>query len=55
MVLQGKRRIIGVENVVDEEDYNQFDALPPFGEDIDLGFMKDTDEPPYVHHDYNKG
>ena len=30
MVLQGKRRIIGVENAVDEEDYNQFDALPPF-------------------------
>ena len=55
VVLQGKRRIVGVENVVDEEDYNQFDVLPPFGEDIDLGLMEDTDEPPYVRRDQNEG
>ena len=28
VVLQGKRRIVGVENVVDEEEYNQFDEYP---------------------------
>ena len=55
MVLQGKRRIVGVENVVDEEDYNQFDALPPFGEDLNLGPMEDTDKPPYVRRDHNEG
>ena len=54
VVLQGKR-IVGVENVVGEEDYNQFDAPPPFGEDVDLGPMEDTDEPPYVCHDHNEG
>jgi hypothetical protein len=32
IVLQGKRKIIDVEDVVYEEEYNQFDALPPFGE-----------------------
>jgi hypothetical protein len=28
IVLQGKRKIIGVEDVVNKEEYNQFDALP---------------------------
>jgi hypothetical protein len=32
IILQGKRKIVGVEDVVDKEEYNQFDALPPFGE-----------------------
>ena len=27
VVLHGKRRIVGVENIVDEEEYNQFDEL----------------------------
>jgi hypothetical protein len=26
-----KKRIVGVENVVDEDEYNQFDELPPIG------------------------
>ncbi|XP_076909133.1 uncharacterized protein LOC143566274 [Bidens hawaiensis] len=30
IVLQGKRRILGVDDVNDEEEYNQFDELPPF-------------------------
>ncbi|KAL4582382.1 hypothetical protein LXL04_006929 [Taraxacum kok-saghyz] len=30
VVLQGKRRILGVDNVVDEEEYDHFDDLPPF-------------------------
>jgi hypothetical protein len=28
-VIHGKRRLVGVENVVDEHEYNQFDELPP--------------------------
>ncbi|XP_076925790.1 uncharacterized protein LOC143588750, partial [Bidens hawaiensis] len=35
VVLQGKRRILGVDNVVDEEEYDQFDDLPPFSVGID--------------------
>ena len=30
IVLPGKRRIIGVHNAVDEEEFNQFDEIPPF-------------------------
>ncbi|KAL4582804.1 hypothetical protein LXL04_007364 [Taraxacum kok-saghyz] len=30
IVMHSKRRILGVDNVVDEEEYNQFDELPPF-------------------------
>ena len=31
VVMFGKRRILGVENVVDEEEYNQFDDFPTVG------------------------
>ena len=31
VVMFGKRRILGVENVVDEEEYNLFDDLPTVG------------------------
>jgi hypothetical protein len=30
-VIHGKRRIVGVENVVDEHEYNQFDEFPLIG------------------------
>jgi hypothetical protein len=30
VVIPGKRRIIGVENVIDEEKFDQFDEIPPF-------------------------
>ncbi|KAL4575729.1 hypothetical protein LXL04_011813 [Taraxacum kok-saghyz] len=35
VVLQGKRRILGVDNVVDEEEYDHFDDLPPFSVGIE--------------------
>jgi Domain of unknown function (DUF4218)/Domain of unknown function (DUF4216) len=55
VVLQGKRKIVGVENVVDEEDYNQFNDLPPFGENVELGIMEDGDEATYVRQDHKEG
>jgi len=30
IVLHGKRRIVGIEDVVDEEEYDHFDEIPPF-------------------------
>jgi hypothetical protein len=54
IILQGKRKIIGVEDVVDEEEYNQFDALPPFNDDITTPTIDDTEEPTYIHRDHNK-
>jgi hypothetical protein len=52
IVLQGKRKIVGVEYDVDEEEYNQFDALPPFGKDITFPIIDDTEEPTYICHDH---
>jgi hypothetical protein len=37
-----KRKIVGVEDVVDEEEYNQFDAQPPFDEDITIPTLLQT-------------
>jgi hypothetical protein len=54
IVLQGKRKIVGVEDVGDEEEYNQFDALPPFGEDITIPAIDDTEEPTYIRHDHDE-
>ncbi|XP_076924735.1 uncharacterized protein LOC143587292 [Bidens hawaiensis] len=36
IVLQGKRCILGVDNVVDEEEYDHFDDLPPFSLGVQL-------------------
>ena len=30
VVIPGKKRIVGVENVVEDEEYNQFDEIPSF-------------------------
>jgi hypothetical protein len=54
IVLQGKREIVAFEDVVDEEEYNQFDALPPFDEDITIPTIDDTDEPMYIDHDHDE-
>ena len=35
VVVQGKRCIVGVEDVVDEEDFDQFDDTPP----LSIGFQ----------------
>jgi hypothetical protein len=54
IVLQGKRKIVGVEDIVDKEEYNQFDALPPLCEDITIPTIDETKEPTYIHHDHDE-
>jgi hypothetical protein len=54
IILQEKRKNIGIENVVDEEDYNQFDDLPPLGEDITTPITDDIEEPPYIRCDHDE-
>jgi hypothetical protein len=49
IILQEKRKFVGVEDVVDEEEYNQFAALPPYDEDITVATANDTKEPTYIH------
>jgi hypothetical protein len=47
VVLLGKRRVEGVENVVDEEEYNQFDEIPLFGT-CNLPVILESETTPYL-------
>ena len=54
IVLQSKRRIVGVDNVVDEDEYNQFDELPPFS----IGIQSTDDvlhDTLYLRSDHQEG
>jgi hypothetical protein len=54
IILQGKRKIIGAKDVVDEEEHNQFDALAPFDEDITIPTIDDTEESMYICCDHDE-
>ena len=54
IVMHGKRRIVGVENVVDEDEYNQFDELPPFS--IGIQSLDEVlDDTIYLRSDHQEG
>ena len=54
MVLQGKRKIVGVEDVVDDEDCDKFEDLHPFGESVEQPLIDDTTEATYIRRNHNK-
>jgi hypothetical protein len=47
VVLPGKKRVVRVENAVNEEEYNQFDEVPPFGDWV-LPVILESEETPYL-------
>jgi len=49
VVLPGKKRVVGVEDAVEEEEYNQFDEVPPFG-DWTLPMILESEETSYLRH-----
>jgi len=51
--LPGKRRIVGVQNAVDEEEFNQFDEIPPFAT-CDLPHLNANDKTLYLRTDHNE-
>jgi len=53
IVLSGKRRIVGVHNAVDEEEFNQFDEIPPFAT-CELPRLNANDKTPYLRTDHNE-
>lgn len=59
VVLQGKQRIVGVEDVTDktgEEEYNQFEEIPPFAVDVDISILQcEGDQDPSIRTDHNEG
>ena len=53
IILPGKRRIVGVQNTVDEEEFNQFDEIPPFAT-CELSRLTANDKTPYLRTDHNE-
>lgn len=54
VVLEGKRKIVGVDGVTDEEDYRGYQEMPPFGANVPLPILQEGDEPAYVRIDHNE-
>jgi hypothetical protein len=54
VVLSGKRRIVGVEDVVDEEEYDQFDDVPAFSTGIAHAPVDEGQEPIYARSDHQE-
>ena len=54
VVLEEKRKIIGVDGVTDEEDYRGYQEMPPFGANIPLPILQEGDEPTYIWFDHNE-
>ena len=56
IVLPGKRKIIGVEDISDKsEDFDQFDDRPPFSVDVDPSILLSKKDTPYLRRDHNQG
>jgi hypothetical protein len=53
VALQGKRKIVGVEDRT-EEDGNCFQDMPPLGPDIHLAMFEEGKEPAYVTTDIDE-
>jgi len=56
IVLPGKRKIIGVEDISDKlEDFDQFDDRSPFSVDVDTCILLSKEDTPYLRRDHDQG
>jgi len=55
VVLSGKRRIVGIGDVVDEEEYDQFDEIPPFSTGIEPMQDEHNTQMSYLRSDHDEG
>ena len=55
IVLAGKRKIVGVDDVTDEEEYNKVEDMTPFAVEVDTSILLAQEEPPYARYDHNEG
>ena len=54
--MPGKRRIVGVSNVVDEEEYDHVEEIPPFSTGIEpLPIDENEDEAIYLRSNHGEG
>ena len=55
IVLPGKRKIIGVEDISDKsEDFDQFDDRPLFSVDVDPSILLVKEDAPYLRRDHDQ-
>jgi hypothetical protein len=54
VVIPGKQQIIGVENVVDEEEFDQFDEIPAFVTTMIKPRIPSANEAPYLYNDHHE-
>jgi hypothetical protein len=54
VIIPGQRRIIVVENVIDDEEFDQFDEIPPFVTSIIKPRIQSANEAPYLHNDHHE-
>ena len=56
IVLSGKRKIIGVEDISDKsEDFDHFGDRPPFSVDVDPSILLSKEDAPYLRRDHDQG
>src|SRR6185503_8429424 len=56
IVLPGKRKIIGVEDISDKsENFDQFYDRPPFSVDVDPSILLSKEDAPYLRLDHDQG
>ena len=56
IVLSGKRKIVGVEDISDNsEDFNWLDDLPPFSINVDPSILLSREDAPYLRRDHKQG
>ena len=56
IVLPGKRKIVGVEDITDmSDDFDQIDDCPPFSVDVDPSILLSKEDAPYLRRDHNQG
>ena len=54
VVLEEKRKIVGVDGVTDEEDYRWYQEMLVFGANVPLPILEEGDEPAYVRRDHDE-
>ena len=55
IVLASKRKIVGVNDVTDEEEYNKVEDMTPFAVEVDTSILLAQEEAPCACHDHNEG
>lgn len=55
IVLPGKQKVMGVEDINDEEDYDQLQDAPPFSVHVDTSTLLANEDAPYLRSVHNKG